>query len=343
MPDTPRPSLQGIFEKHEGKVSDKWTSYLDEYQRLFDSLRNQPISLLEIGIQNGGSLEIWAKYFENARRLIGCDINEKCRSLIFDDPRITVFVGDANSDEVQRAITGRCSSFDVVIDDGSHRSGDIVKSFARYFPLVVPGGLFLAEDLHCGYWQEFEGGLFYPFSSIAFFKNLSDIINHEHWGVAEPRSALLEPFCKAYGISFAESDLAQVHAVEFINSMCVVRKKTQDDKGLGARRFSGTSAEVMATQRLGGGSGSMMSVPDQSANIWSQFNNADAKIDDGAVTALNARLGEVARERNQAQEMLAEAKRSILKLEHEMALRESSMSWKLTAPLRALMNAISRK
>ena len=54
--------------EHKGKISDKWNLYLDIYERIFCSLRNKPISLLEIGIQNGGSLEIWASYFSLAKK-----------------------------------------------------------------------------------------------------------------------------------------------------------------------------------------------------------------------------------------------------------------------------------
>ncbi len=162
-------TIEKLYAEHISKVSDKWSSYLKEYNRLFDSYRNKPVRLLEIGVQNGGSLEIWSKYFSNAEKLVGCDINPDCARLDFEDQRIAVVVGDANSDAAQEAVLGHAPAFDVIIDDGSHRSSDIVKSFARYFPHVADGGLFIAEDLHCSYWQDFEGGLFDPFSSMAFF------------------------------------------------------------------------------------------------------------------------------------------------------------------------------
>jgi len=58
--------LLALYQAHQGKVSDKWGSYLQSYNDLFASYSNQPVRILEIGIQNGGSLEIWAKYFPNA-------------------------------------------------------------------------------------------------------------------------------------------------------------------------------------------------------------------------------------------------------------------------------------
>ncbi|MEI8210365.1 MAG: hypothetical protein WCG16_14235, partial [Methylococcales bacterium] len=59
--------LSRIFANHKGKVSDKWSIYLYEYSRLFETYRNRPVRLLEIGVQNGGSLEIWGQYFVNAK------------------------------------------------------------------------------------------------------------------------------------------------------------------------------------------------------------------------------------------------------------------------------------
>ena len=56
--------LATLYAEHVGKVSDKWSSYFDEYDRIlaaYSELRR--IRLLEIGIQNGGSLEIWSHYF----------------------------------------------------------------------------------------------------------------------------------------------------------------------------------------------------------------------------------------------------------------------------------------
>jgi len=70
-------TLKQLFLEHQGKVSDKWSLYLDEWDRFFKPYRDQSINLLEIGIQNGGSLEIWSRYFPKAGKLVGCDIDKK--------------------------------------------------------------------------------------------------------------------------------------------------------------------------------------------------------------------------------------------------------------------------
>ena len=225
-------SLQQLYAEHTGKVSDKWQLYLTEYDRLLNDYREKPISLLEIGIQNGGSLEIWLKYFSQALMLIGCDINPLCARLSFDDPRICVIAGDANRPDVREQITLNTPQFDIIIDDGSHMSGDIIKTFTLYFPFLANGGVFIAEDMHCSYWERFEGGLFDPFSAITFFMRLADIINYDNWVNPKARGDILQGFFWKYNCKIDEDVLSQIHSVEFINSICVVRKASVDDNVL---------------------------------------------------------------------------------------------------------------
>jgi GT2 family glycosyltransferase/chemotaxis protein histidine kinase CheA len=268
-------TLTQLFAEHSGKVSDKWSIYISEYDRLFQPYRDQPVRLLEIGIQNGGSLEIWGKFFTNGVKFVGCDINPDCAKLQFDDPRITVVVSDANTDDAWRRILHGSPEFDLIIDDGSHQSGDIVRSFANYFTLLSDGGLYIAEDLHCSYWQDFDGGLFQPYSSLAFFKQLADTINHEHWGIDKTRTELLRSFNRQYNIRLDEVALAHIHSIEFINSMCVVCKAIPADNVLGRRLISGTVALVY--EALMPLHGSSCSQPDQSINPWA---TKDAPVDE---------------------------------------------------------------
>lgn len=122
----PRKPLRELFEEHDGKVSDKWFIYLEAYERIFSTFRTRPVRILEIGVQNGGSLEIWGKYFPRADVIVGCDINPDCGELVFDDAKIRLIVGDVNSAKIEREILATSSEYDIVIDDGSHNSSDII-------------------------------------------------------------------------------------------------------------------------------------------------------------------------------------------------------------------------
>lgn len=246
-----RESLQNHYDAHSGKVSDKWSLYLEAYEQYLAPFRDKAVNVLEIGAQNGGSLEIWAQYFPHARTITGVDINPDCAHLSFEDPRIRLLVGDASTAETSAQLFETVgTSFDIVIDDGSHRSSDIVKSFAMYFPRLVSGGIYLMEDIHGSYWIELEGGLYNPMSSISFGKKLIDLCNFEHWREDFTREVFLEAFALTYGTSFANADLDQIDSVEFSNSLIAVHKGRWRTNGLGRRLIAGQSSEVIAASVL---------------------------------------------------------------------------------------------
>ena len=228
-----------FFESHKGFVSDKWSFYLEKYEDIFKPYRSDHINLLEIGVQNGGSLEIWSKYFSNAKNIIGCDINQACSSLNFTDEKIKIVTGDAANKNNIHKILDVCQKFNIIIDDGSHKSSDVINSFINYFQILSDEGIYVVEDLHCSYWKEYDGGLFYPYSSISFFKALADVINFEHWGIVAKPTTTLTNLLSKHNCEIPESSLSYLHSIEFSNSMCVIKKRQPNKNILGKQRISG--------------------------------------------------------------------------------------------------------
>lgn len=256
-----------IHKNHHGKASDKWTHNLLAYQKIFSELRSKKINLLEIGIQNGGSLDVWAEYFYKANLIVGCDINPLVKKLVYTQEKIKVVVGDANSDKALQDVKTLADQFDIIIDDGSHTSKDIVTSFFKYFPLLKEGGIYVVEDLHASYWDMFGGGLFCPISAISFFKKLVDVVNKEHWGVPRTMQWFFRIFSLNYKISFEENLLNSVYSVEFLNSMCVIKKTASAQVGLNERWVSGEDFSVnQETREM---HRKFCFAPKQSSNVWS--------------------------------------------------------------------------
>jgi glycosyltransferase involved in cell wall biosynthesis len=265
-------SLRDLYLLHQGKVSDKWSLYLDTYDEIFSPLKGRKIRLLEIGIQNGGSLEIWADYFSQAELFVGVDINEACRTLKYRDPRIKLLIGDINTEQIQEDILQHSREFDILLDDGSHTSSDIILSFARYFSYLKDGAIYVAEDLHCSYWKAFGGGVFHPTSSISFFKRLADILNFEHWGVAGKRADILFAFSQEYGCTLSEDDLQCIYSIEFRNSLCIIRKRSAQSAILGPRVVVGTEAKIEnASLPLNGLLISEAYRTEETGNAWSDL------------------------------------------------------------------------
>ncbi|PUE10199.1 class I SAM-dependent methyltransferase [Limnohabitans sp. T6-20] len=241
-------SFEEIHKAKTGKVSDKWESYLRHYDSLFAMYRDQEVSLLEIGIQNGGSLDTYLEYFKNAKILIGCDINTNCNKLNYQNNKIKIVVGDANLDSTYKEIRQLESVFNIVIDDGSHVSMDIINSFIRYFPLVSPGGVYVIEDTHTLYSRNFGGGLLNEFSAYNFFKKLIDIVNFQWWR----DHFKMEDYLTTFFLQGIPDFIHQgwIESIEFKNSVITVKKSNQagHDK-LGPRIIRGTEALVVDLPR----------------------------------------------------------------------------------------------
>lgn len=238
------PRIEEIHRSKTGKVSDKWSSYLGYYDRLLAPLRTQPLAMLEIGVQNGGSLETWAMYFEQATAIIGCDIDPRCSVLRYADPRVRVVVGDANAAATYRDIVGMAPALDLVIDDGSHRSLDVINAFLNYFPRLVPGGIYIVEDAHCLYMDDFGGGLLHEQGAYAFFKRLVDVVSYQFW---ERDVSLANWMRSFFSASALPAFIAEgwIESIEFRNSIITIHKAHRPGHAkLGERLTVGSETAV---------------------------------------------------------------------------------------------------
>ena len=250
----PPQSLEDIVRSHRGKLIDKWELYLKKYDEIFASYRNKPISLLEIGVQDGGSLEVWAKYFPRAKLILGCDINKRCGDLKFKDSRIKIVIGDIKENSTVEKLLKLSPSFDIIIDDGSHHPEDIIIAFTKLFPHLRDRGIYIVEDLHTNYWEKFDGGLLAPHTAVEFFKRLVDVLNYEAWGMDIPRKSVLEPFFEKINLKIEEESLSHIHSISFVNSIVIIEKRSPEENSLGHRVVRGEEETVTENYKLLDGS-----------------------------------------------------------------------------------------
>lgn len=171
-------ALHKYFLNNGGKIINKWFHYFDIYERHFDRFRNKPIRLLEIGVFEGGSLQMWRDYFHEDSVIVGIDINPKCKA--HEEDGIHVRIGSQVDDGFLASVVKEFGPFDIIIDDGSHLNNQVIKTFQILYPEVTETGVYLVEDMHTSYWPNYNGGLYKEDSMIEFFKKKIDELNATH-------------------------------------------------------------------------------------------------------------------------------------------------------------------
>jgi cyclopropane fatty-acyl-phospholipid synthase-like methyltransferase len=118
-----------------------FTSFYEPYFRQF---RYAPITILEIGICEGTSLQMLAKYFPNAQ-IHGIDANPK--SVRNYGERIHTYLCSQIDKNRLAQLFGNMK-FDIIIDDGSHVTSHQQTTLGLLFEQLNPKGLYVCEDIH---------------------------------------------------------------------------------------------------------------------------------------------------------------------------------------------------
>jgi SAM-dependent methyltransferase len=169
--------LWNYFTTNKGKKITKWKHYFPIYEKHFTPIRNKPIKILEIGILNGGSLEMWRYYFPEAT-IVGIDINPLCKE--HEQEGINVRIGDQTDEKFLQSLIDEFGTFDLIIDDGSHHVAHVNKTFQFLFPKLADEGIYFIEDTHAAYWDSHGGSIKEPESINNVAKEMIDSINADH-------------------------------------------------------------------------------------------------------------------------------------------------------------------
>jgi len=105
-----------------------------------------------------------------------------------EEDQISIRIGDQSDPKFLKQIIDEFGSPDVVLDDGSHMMSHISASFKFLYPRMSKSGVYMVEDLHTAYWDEFEGGLGRKGSFIEQANGLIDELNADHSRGAVPIS-----------------------------------------------------------------------------------------------------------------------------------------------------------
>ena len=158
----------------------KFHHYLPVYESAFSAFRSRPVRMLEIGVARGGSLQMWRRYLHPESEVVGIDIDPDTRRFDAPSERVHVRVGSQDDISFLHRLVSEFGQFDIILDDGSHLSSHMVRTFRYLFPNgLASGGVYVVEDIHANYWLPFRDD---PMSFVDFTKLLIDSM-HAHYQV----------------------------------------------------------------------------------------------------------------------------------------------------------------
>jgi hypothetical protein len=171
-------SLWSDFLTNDARLIHKWKHYFPIYERHFHDWIYKPLTFIEIGCGSGGSLQMWKRYFGPHATIVGIDILPQCKE--YEEDQIAVRLGPQQDASFLQSILDEFGPPDIVLDDGSHMMSHVVASFHTLYPRVAKNGVYMVEDLHTAYWDEYEGGLRKSSTFVELCKNLIDELNADH-------------------------------------------------------------------------------------------------------------------------------------------------------------------
>lgn len=173
-------TLWSDFQQHRGRLIHKWDQYFPAYERHFARFRNQAVTVVELGAGEGGSLELWQRFFGPYARIVGIDRNPAAKAS--EGQQVSVRIGDQTDTAFLDSVLAEFGPVQIIIDDGSHVMPHIHRSFAHLYhhPRFDPNGVYLVEDLHTAYWPEFGGGYRREGSFIETAKAQIDELHAHH-------------------------------------------------------------------------------------------------------------------------------------------------------------------
>jgi hypothetical protein len=146
--------LSELGKKYLCDKVDEWhtfkgKTYFDVYESYLEKFRARDITFLELGVRDGASLQVWKEYFSSNTKIIGIDIDLRCKR--FEGGNISIEVGSQGDEDFLHSVIKRHGPFDVILDDASHINELTLKSFNQLSKYISPGGLYIIEDLRNSY------------------------------------------------------------------------------------------------------------------------------------------------------------------------------------------------
>lgn len=171
----------------------KWEHYFPVYETHLSRFINTDVTLFEIGVLGGGSLQMWKQFLGPRANIVGLEIDPNCKN--FEDRSISVEIGDQGSEQFLSDVVMKHGLPDIVIDDGSHINSDIMKTLLFFQDKMPKNASYIIEDCHALFHEAWEGN---PDAQGTLFDWVREqfSVMHQHYLVQEEK-----PLVETIGIT----------------------------------------------------------------------------------------------------------------------------------------------
>lgn len=133
--------------------------YCDHYERHIGSLVDTPSTLFELGVggyefadKGGAGMKMFRDYLPKTK-VVGIDIHAK-NGLDLPGSRMKFYRGSQDDKAFLHSVIMQEGRPMVVIDDASHINKLTIESFRILFPYLLPGGVYVIEDIESSFWPD---------------------------------------------------------------------------------------------------------------------------------------------------------------------------------------------
>ena len=152
------------------RYSLKYSNYFETYEFLLARFLGKKITLVEVGVFHGGSLQMWREFLGEGARIIGIDADNNATESSKDG--FEIFIGNAKDPDFWAAFFLTVGKIDILIDDGGHTNAQQSQALISSINNMNDKGLIIIEDSYQSYSKEFGNPS--PFSFVQLSKLLVD-------------------------------------------------------------------------------------------------------------------------------------------------------------------------
>lgn len=154
----------------------KHSTYFPVYDQIFSRFIGKPMTFIEIGVLDGGSLFMWREFFGPKARIIGVDLNPTAKK--WEKDGFEIYIGSQEDKSFLEYVFKAAGEIDIILDDGGHTFEQQVNTCEVALDYVKDDGLIFVEDTHTSYMPKYGGPSKYSF--ISYVSNIINGINYRY-------------------------------------------------------------------------------------------------------------------------------------------------------------------